>query len=190
MTTPRELLWLACKEKACCHAKVVVTGHDVWRICDALSVKPWDVAVASAAEDGAPDGFQLVRGGRPHQLTLVKRPDSGGACTFLWKLKDGHAQCGLGGLRPGGCQVYPALLVDGTLCANSSACTCRRWSVLDLDGDADRELLGMFAVEQAEYAAIVRRWNDALPEAPDRRTYRQYCAYLLEAYAMRAAATS
>lgn len=190
MTTPRELLWLACKEKTCCHAQVLVTGHDVWRICDVLSVKPWDVAAACAADGAAPDGFQLVRGGRRRQLALVKRPDTGGACTFLWTLNDGHAQCGLGMLRPGVCQAYPALLVDGMLCASSSACTCRRWSVLDLDGDGDRELLGRLAVEQAEYASIVRRWNDALPDAPARRTYRQFCAYLLETYAMRAAAPS
>lgn len=183
MTTPRELLWLSCREKACCHAQVVVTGRDVCRICDVLSVKPWDVVAACAAEDGAPDAFQLARGGPFHQLALTKRPGADGACTFLWKVNDGHAQCGLGALRPGVCQAYPALLVDGVLCASSSACTCRRWSVFDLDGDADRALLRELAVEQAEYAAIVRRWNDALPPAPGRRTYKQFCAYLVEAYA-------
>jgi Fe-S-cluster containining protein len=162
---------------------VVVTGHDVWRICDVLSVQPWDVAVACPADEGAVDGFQLVRGGRFNQLALVKRPESGGACTFLWKLNDGHAQCGLGTLRPGVCRAYPAVLVDGVLCANSSACTCRRWSVFDLDGDADRNLLRGLAGEQAEYAAIVQRWNDALPPAPARRTYKDFCAYLVETYA-------
>jgi len=162
---------------------VVVTGRDVTRICGALSMQPWDVAVACPAEEGAVDGFQLGRGGRANQLALVKRTEPDGACTFLWKLNDGHAQCGLGALRPGVCQAYPAVMVDGVLCANSSACTCRRWSVLDLDGDADRDLLRTLAQEQAEYAAIVQRWNQGLPPAPERRTYRQFCAYLLEAYA-------
>lgn len=158
-----------------------MTGQDVRRICDALTVQPWDVAVACAAEEGAPDGFQLAQGGPFHQMALVRR--EGGACTFLWRLNDGHAQCGLGALRPAVCQAYPALLVDGVLCANSSACTCRRWSLFDLDGDADRALLRGLAAEQAAYVAIVQRWNEALPPAPARRSYRQYCAYLQEAYA-------
>lgn len=187
MKTPRELLWLACKGKACCYAQVVVTGHDVRRICDALSVMPWDVAAACPAEASADGAFQLVRGGRFHQLALVKRPGSAGACTFLWTLNDGHAQCGLGPLRPVACQAYPAAIMDGTLCADSSACTCRCWSVLDLDGERDRALLGRLADEQAGYAAIVRRWNEALPPAPARRTFRQFCGYLLKAYAAQAA---
>lgn len=182
MTTPRELLWLACREKACCHAKVVVTGQDVCRIVDVLSVRPWDVVAPCPAEEGAPDGFQLTRRGRFQQLALVKRPSPERACTFLWKLNDGHAQCGLGELRPGVCQAYPALIVDGILCADSSVCTCRRWSVFDLNGDADRDLLRTLAGEQAEYAAIVRRWNHALPAAPGRRTFRQFCAYVVDVY--------
>lgn len=180
LTTRRELLWLACREKTCCHAKVLVTGHDVRRICATLSVKPWDVVTAVVAEAGAPDGFRLSPGGRFHQLALVKRPGPERACTFLWKVNDGHAQCGLGELRPGVCQAYPAVIVDGMLCANSSACTCRRWSVFDLDGDADRSLLRTLAAEQSEYVALVGRWNEQLGE---KRTFRQYCTWLLDAYA-------
>jgi len=187
LTARRELLWLACRDKTCCYAKVLVTGHDVRRICDALGVKPWDVAAACPAEPGPPDGFRLSPGGRLHQLALVKRPGAGGACTFLWKVNDGHAQCGLGALRPGVCQAYPAVFVDGLLCADSSACTCRRWSVFDLDGDADRELLARLAAEQSEHAALVRRWNAALPEERGRRTFRQFCAWLMDACAGAAA---
>ena len=184
MTTRRELLWLACREKTCCHAKVLVTGHDVRRICDTLSVKPWDVVTACAAEAGAPDGFRLSAGGRFNQLALVRRPGPEKACTFLWKVNDGHAQCGLGDLRPGVCQAYPAVIVDGMLCANSSACTCRRWSVFDLDGDADRALLRTLAAEQAQYVGLVRRWNDEVTAAPagTKWTFRQFCTWLLDAY--------
>jgi hypothetical protein len=49
--------------------------------------------------------------------TLAKRGKvgpKGAPCFFLWKLADGHAQCGLGTLRPRVCLSYPALLVDAT----------------------------------------------------------------------------
>ena len=181
--SPRELLWLACREKACCTAKVIVTGADVRRIAGTLDADPWNFTVVSVAEPGAPDAFQLARGGRRYQMALAKRPEWEDACVFLWKLNDGHAQCGLGALRPGACRAYPAFVVDGMLCADSSACTCRRWSVLDLDGEADRVLIGELAAEQAAYASIVAQWNAALPEAPAQRTYEEFCRFVMDAYA-------
>ena len=161
---------------------MLVTGQDVWRISAVLCAKPWDFTVAVPAEEGATDAFRLVVDGPWWQMALAKRGRKTapkGACTFLWKLNDGHAQCGLGDLRPGVCRAYPALLVNGTLCANSAACTCRRWSVLDFDGDTERALLEDVAREDAAYTAVVRRWNDGLDAA---RTYQDFGAYLLDVY--------
>jgi hypothetical protein len=186
MSTPRELLWLACRQKTCCHTtKVVVTGLDVWRICQALSVQPWDFTVYCLADEAAPDSFGLVEGGPRYQVALAKRGrvgSRGAPCTFLWRLADGHAQCGLGSLRPSVCRAYPGVLVDDVLAADGSFCTCRRWSALDLDPQEDRALLEAVLREAAEYAAIVDGWNDALAGVADGRTYREFCTYVMDEY--------
>ncbi len=124
---PKELLWLGCREKTCCHnTKVILTGRDVWRIAQALELQPWDFTLYCDAEESAVDGFQLAPGGPFYEVMLAKRGavgSSGAPCIFLWRLADGHAQCGLGGMRPLPCQVYPAVLVEGMLACQDGACT-------------------------------------------------------------------
>ena len=94
---PKDLLWLACREKTCCHnTKVILTGRDVWRIAQALELQPWDFTLYCDAEDGAVDGLQLAPGGPFYQVMLAKRGEAGpiGApCIFLWRLADGGGRC-------------------------------------------------------------------------------------------------
>jgi Fe-S-cluster containining protein len=181
--SPKELLWLSCRQKRCCYTtRVVLTGHDLQRICVALEVEPWDVACYAPAADDVADGFQLTPGGRSYQLLLNKRGKvgaRGAPCSFLWKLKDGHAQCGLGALRPAACQSYPALLINDTLCVDSSACTCRRWSLLDLDPIEEQDRLQTWLATTAHYADIVAAWNRSI-QGP--HAFQDYCLYLLNAY--------
>jgi Fe-S-cluster containining protein len=190
--TVKDLLWLACRDKACCHAtKVVVTGADLHRMATALDVAPWDPVVYTEAPPEAADGFRLAAGGPRYQLVLAKREDGGrgdAACVFLWKLADGHAQCGLGELRPLVCQSYPAVIVDGMVGADSPACTCRRWTIDDLDAGAERARLDALLAETAVYAAVVEAWNAALPDPPEVCTFTAFCRYVLAAYAARARA--
>jgi Fe-S-cluster containining protein len=167
---------------------VIVSGKDIWRISQAIEVAPWDFTLYSEAIEGAVDGFQLEPGGPAYQVVLSKRGEvgpQGAPCIFLWKLADGHAQCGLGALRPMVCQAYPALLVDDLLCVESSACTCRRWSTVDLDHDAEVARLEQVLREAAEYSEIVAAWNQGLAQEPHTRTYQEFCAYVLDAYANR-----
>ena len=186
--TTRELLWLACRQKTCCHgARVIVSGRDLWRIATALEAAPWDFTRYAPAEAGAADAFRLEPEGPMYQVVLAKRgrvTSRGAPCVFLWKLGDGHAQCGLGATRPLVCQAYPAAMVDGLLCAEGRGCTCRRWSVLDLDRDRDAALLGAAQCELAEYSEIVAAWNDG-PAAAGARTYRDFCSHVMAAYAGR-----
>jgi Fe-S-cluster containining protein len=186
---PKELLWLGCREKTCCHnTKVILTGRDVWRIAQALELQPWDFTLYCDAEESAVDGFQLAPGGPFYQVMLAKRGavgPNGAPCIFLWRLADGHAQCGLGGMRPLPCQAYPAVLVEGMLACQDGACTCRRWSVVDLDGAQETARLRQLLAETAEYRAIVAAWNAQVAAQAGDRTYREFCAYLLDAYAAR-----
>ena len=127
----KELYWLGCREKSCCHnTRVVITGKDVCRICRTMELQPWDFTLYSEAPQGAVDAFRLEPGGPVYQVILAKRGPlgpGGAPCIFLWKLADGHAQCGLGQLRPMVCQTYPALLIDDMLCVESSACSIVAW---------------------------------------------------------------
>jgi len=185
-TTKKELLWLSCRQKTCCHTtKVVLSGLDIWRITQALELMPWEYTRYSDAPDDAMDGFRLRPEGPRYQVVLAKRgevgPD-GAPCIFLLKTNDGHAQCGLGSLRPKVCQVFPATVVDDLLRVQSGACTCRRWSLLDLDVDRETAQLREMLEEAAEYSGIVAEWNNRLEAAGEPRTYRDFCLYVLDAY--------
>lgn len=186
---PKELLWLGCREKICCHTtRVIISGRDMARIARTMQVAPWDFTVYCDALEGAIDGFQLAPGGPAYQVALAKRGPvgpRGAPCLFLWKLADGHAQCGLGSLRPLACQTYPALLVDGLLRVESSACTCRRWSTVDLDEERERAQIEQMLAEAAKYSDVVAAWNRRLADQPGARTYPEFCAYVLAAYAER-----
>ena len=185
----KELLWLGCREKSCCYnSKVIISGQDMWRITQALELAPWDFTLYTEAVEGAVDAFQLVYSGPFYQVVLAKRgpvSSQGAPCVFLWKLADGHAQCGLGSLRPKVCLSYPAMLVDDMLRVESSHCTCRRWSLVDLDAEHEVALIEQVLAEAAEYSQIVATWNRGLTEANGERTYREFCSYVLNTYTYR-----
>jgi hypothetical protein len=180
----KEVLWLSCREKRCCHdTRVIIGGRDLWRIAGALELAPWEFTVYGEAHPGAADGFRLAPGGQRFQLLLAKRGAGAKApCFFLWKLGDGHAQCGLGALRPMACQSYPSLLLGGLLCVESAACTCRRWSLVDVDEGAERALLDRQLGEAAEYSALVADWNERII-ARGPSDFPTFCGYLLDHYA-------
>lgn len=182
----KELLWLGCREKTCCHnTKVIVSGKDVWRISGALELSPWDFTLYAEAVEGAADGFLLAPEGPPYQVVLAKRGEvgtDGAPCIFLWKLADGHAQCGLGALRPMTCLTYPALVQDGLMRVESSACSCRRWSVLDVDEGRERALIGQMFSEAVEYVEMVADWNGMVAANGRERAYSEFCEWVLEAY--------
>ena len=184
--------WLSCREKSCCHnTRVIISGKDMWRISQVLEIGPWDFTLYTEAEEDAVGGFLLSPDGPLYQVVLSKRGaigPQGAPCIFLWKLGDGHAQCGLGELRPLVCQAYPALLVDNVLMTNSSSCTCRRWSTLDLHHDAETDRLNEMLREAAEYSEVVDEWNQSLllhPNGSVERTYRDFCTHVLTAYEQR-----
>jgi Fe-S-cluster containining protein len=161
---------------------------DMWRITRALEAQPWDYTRYTDAIEGAMDAFRLRPGGPLYQVVLAKRGEvspEGAPCIFLWKLADGHAQCGLGTLRPMVCRVYPAVLVDGMLYTESAACTCRRWSVVDLDRDEEMARFDRMLDEATEYSAIVAGWNESLEKEQRECTYREFCRYVLETYTSR-----
>jgi hypothetical protein len=68
---------------------------------------------------------------------------------------------------------------------SAAGCTCRRWSLDDIDLESDRASLLAESLARAEYAGFVRNWNAyvaAVAEA-ERFSYPDFCRFLLDQYA-------
>jgi Fe-S-cluster containining protein len=196
--TRKEALWLACKQKACCYASIVIpTGRDIWRISRALDAPPWSFLVYFRPPYPRADMFYLDHSGQGYRLALAKQPSrrtkSPPPCIFLLRTRDGHHRCGLGELRPLVCRAFPAELVSGVLCLrHDSGCACRRWSLADVDINDEIALVQARQTEFEEYCAVVTRWNALVATtAPDAGfTFFDYCTFLLDAYDELAAQTA
>lgn len=194
MTTPapglKEATWLACKPKTCCYTSfVVVTGRDVWRVSRILETPPWSFIVYFQSPQPRPDSFILDRSGRHFRLALAKQPSkrkkTPPPCIFLLKTRNGYHRCGLGDLRPQVCKSFPSEMVSGVLCVrNDAGCTCRTWSLTDVDIEEETEKVELRQAEFEEYCAAVAAWNDHVTDAPPEETFSffEYCNFLLNAY--------
>lgn len=194
--TSKEERWLTCAQKRCCWTTIVYpTGADIHRIATALFVPPWHFTAPLSAPDDAPDGFALDRSKRRYRAALAKGAplrDGAAPCVFLIATQDGTARCGLGDLRPGPCKSFPSYLIDGELAVAQGVCTCREWSVDDIDDPArEKALLMAEADERATYARVIQNWNAFVADNRDDDVYEyaDFCRYLLDAYAQMAHAT-
>jgi len=188
----KEVLWLSCRQKACCsHYSVAPTGADLWRISEALQLPPWSFTRYTDATPGGSAAFALNASAARYQVVLAKRVTEPHPppCTFLLRLPDGHAQCGLGELRPSVCRAFPAVLVRGIVCVGENAgCTCRTWAASAFDEQRERELLERLEAERAEYAETVADWNERVTQDSDgERTYFEFCDHLMNVYAKKPA---
>jgi hypothetical protein len=188
--TAKEAVWLACKEKTCCYTAVVVpTGRDVWRIARALDAPPWSFLIYFPSREPRRDAFALDRSGGTFRLALAKGPTrrtkSPPPCIFLLRTRGAYHRCGLGDLRPAVCRAFPSELVDGVLCVRpDTGCTCRTWSLADVEIAEEWERIASRQEEGEEYCEVVARWNArvaAAPEAPG-FSFLDYCTFLLETY--------
>jgi Fe-S-cluster containining protein len=194
MATPtlsrKEAIWLACKRKTCCHTAVVIpTGRDVWRIARTLDVPPWSFLVFFPSPTPRRDAFLLDRSGRQFRLAFGKRATrhtkTPPPCIFLLRTAQGHHRCGLGALRPLVCKTFPATLADDVLSVRDGAeCTCRDWSLADVDSAEERALIAERQADAEEYCTFVARWNARVLSGPAdvRIDFPTYCAHLLAAY--------
>jgi hypothetical protein len=184
----KEALWLACKPKTCCYAPLVIpTGRDVWRIARTLDVPPWSFLIYFQSREPRRDAFLLDRSGTQFRLALAKgrrrRTTSPPPCIFLMRTRRGFHRCGLGQLRPGVCRAFPSELVDGVLCLRpDTGCTCRAWSLSDVDIGVEVALVDQRQADAEEYCAVVERWNEGVDGSDTGHDFVEYCAYLLDVY--------
>ena len=184
----REAAWLACEAKSCCAVPVIPTGRDVWRIARALEVPPWSFVRYFEAREPSADAFALDRDGARNRLVLAKQESEQKPppCIFLTSTRHGYHRCGLGGLRPGHCRSFPADLVGGVLCMrNDLGCTCRTWTMVDVDVAEARAAVLQRDAEVEEYRSVVAEWNRrcaaalALGREVD---FFEFCEFLIDTY--------
>jgi len=184
----KESLWLSCGAKTCCsYYTVYPTGFDIWRISQELQVAPWTFTRAVAAE-AAPDAFALDGSERRFRLALQKvtKGSRGLApCVFLLRLNGGTARCGLGEMRPAPCQSFPSLMVDGRVYVrNDGGCSCRTWSLAEIDVQRESDLLASEQKAQETYCRVIANWNQFAVRYPSDSAldYRDFCRFLLDIY--------
>jgi hypothetical protein len=89
-------------------------------------------------------------------------------------------------LRPIVCRAFPADRVEGVLCVQSdTGCTCRQWTLADLDLAEEAALVAARQADAEEYCAVVARWNDRVAAAPPESPasgLHAYAEFLLDAY--------
>ena len=188
--TRKEALWLACKQKTCCYAPVVIpSGRNVWRIARTLDTPPWSFLVYFETAAPRRDAFALDRSERRFRVALAKQPSqrtkTPPPCIFLLRTRSGQHRCGLGDLRPMVCRAFPAESVGGVVCLRrDSGCTCRSWVLADVDIDEETALLAARQTDAEEYCAVVARWNSMVGSAPAETHFDfvAYCQYVLESY--------
>ncbi len=190
--TRKEVLWLSCKEKVCCIVPTVVpTGYDVWRIARALDVPPWSFLIYFRTLVPARDAFALDATGPQFRLALAKqggfiaRRPKRPPCIFLLRLRDGSRRCGLGDLRPLVCRSFPAEVQRGVVTLRQDGgCTCRHWTLADVEIEEERALVERRQVEAERYCAVVAEWNARVAAAPPGAgfDFLDYCRYLMETY--------
>lgn len=188
--TRKEAIWLACKQKSCCYASLVIpTGQDIWRIARALETPPWSFLIYFPTGQARRDSFILDRSGRQFRLALAKgktrRKKSPPPCIFLLKTRSGQHRCGLGDLRPGVCRSFPSELVNGVLCVRPDAgCACREWALPDVDIAEEMGALIDRQQDLEKYCSVVAAWNEQVASSPPDATFDfpDYCTYVLNAY--------
>jgi len=188
--TKKEAIWIACREKTCCYAPVVIPGgHDIWRISRSLLVQPTSFLVYFRTGQPRRDAFHLDHSGREFRLALAKGPTrrtkTAPPCVFLMKTRDGSHRCSLGDLRPAVCRTFPAEVVDGVVCVRPDAgCACRGWNLSDMDLDEEWSDLTERQSDLETYCAIVDKWNSLVADAPSGAlfVFEQFCPHVLKEY--------
>jgi hypothetical protein len=194
--TRKEAIWLACKEKSCCYASLVVpTGHDIWRISRTLDTVPWSFLIYFQAPQPRRDSFILDDSGRQFRLALAKgktrRTKTPPPCIFLLRTRSGSHRCGLGDLRPAVCRSFPSDVVEEVVCIRPDAgCVCRQWSLLDVDIAEETAALEERQSDVETYCDVVAQWNDRVRNAPRGAgvDFTDFCEFIMTTYDALAAA--
>jgi Fe-S-cluster containining protein len=179
--------FLRCREKTCCsYGAVFLTGDDLVRLARTIDAPPWTFTVAVATETPAGDAFALDATATRYRAALARLPEQASRerCIFLLRLDGGAARCGLGDARPMPCHTFASELHDDTVRVSAAGCTCRIWSLDDVDVEAERALLLVERDAARNYALLVAGWNAFVATRPptDPYAYADFCRFIMAQY--------
>jgi Fe-S-cluster containining protein len=178
------ILWQHCAAKRCCCVRTVLpTGTDIWRIASTLRVSAERFLRPTPAPSA--HGFALVHGQPLIYPALARHAVSAQTtpCVFLLQFGGQASRCGINDLRPLRCQAFPAVGVAGQIEVDTAAgCTCRTWSLAEIDRAAVAALLQQEAEEREQYHEAMRTWNVAVALTKRRYTFSDVCQYVIDLY--------
>jgi hypothetical protein len=154
-----------CQGPCCLDPKVELNGHDLWRLCRALGAD-WEELVTV---EESPNGFRLDGGHRRWGFRL--RRNAAGACLLSIDTPGHYHRCGVYGLEPSSCRVYPyhVQLLDGPLyqvaLGANARCPAPQALVYRARIDEAVAMLDEQIGEQALYARLVARWDAGVERA-------------------------
>lgn len=158
----------ACPAPCCRGNRVVVGTLDVYRLHTRLEV-PVEEFVTVEKIDGPirPSHFVLsAQGGAEPtfnrmRLTRVRGPRDGEQrCLFLLEI-GGRGKCGVYGMRPGSCRVFPTRLRQGvvSLIAKNDCCPAGAWQTGTMDLEGFRALHRQREAQDVISHALIEAWN-------------------------------
>lgn len=158
----------------CCRARVVINVPDLVRLAGPLGIHPFSLCDLTEADSR--NGEPVLIGDTPKHILLRKADDD--HCALLLTI-DGLRRCGVHGIRPGICRVYPFSYKRGTMIYELGHIMCpTQWilspekqdQVLDdvetyeQDRALDRQIVRAFNALPSEERTALAFWQHAMRE--------------------------
>ncbi len=150
-----------CPAPCCFEHDVEVNGFDLVRLTRGLGL-PWNSLVRDVEEPhGLYFGFRLDSGPTHHHFRLLRRES--GACQLLLELAGGARRCGVHGLRPGACRIYP-LRPDsstqvGSIVGTHAICPPAQRLLYDDARASLRSIVDEDEAEEELWSRVLARWD-------------------------------
>jgi Fe-S-cluster containining protein len=149
-----------CSASCCSEHDVEVNGFDLLRLMNGLGM-PWDAIVRVEIQPHALfAGFRLDSGPQHHHFYLKRRES--GACQFLLELSP-HRRCGVHGLRPGACRLYPLRPNEsGSVVGSHALCPPPQRELYQLARPKLQAIVDEDSAAEAKWFATVREWDEKM----------------------------
>lgn len=144
---------------ACCdELAVTVNILDVARIHRALHIPVHDFLARYVDDDPLEEPFAFVIRKQPIALALLPPGDKNCGCSFLMHV-GGHLRCGIYGLRPGTCRVYPFTDQDDVVKHKPETLCPRRFDLDQVSQETIRQEIARYQDEWRQHGVFAQEWN-------------------------------
>ena len=183
----------ACAAPCCRSYHIVITLYDAYRIANTLKIPVGDFAELRWVDEPREDYRIVVNGQdgadvRLHRLSLKKVPDSDPKyekrCVFLVTVGE-RGRCGVYGVRPDACRVYPTVYTAGLVSLGSTSgkyCPPGAWQAAGFD-DARFRLAHLHRHRQKLlHHLLVEAWNERILHDQESVEHDLFFAFVQNVY--------